>query len=81
MDSCDCLGFDIAVCREVNHQVVNKRVYFLIKKRLSNEIDRELPLFPWETEVEEYAEDDPNQPVAGNDKSGPPIKAEPPPPK
>jgi hypothetical protein len=34
--------------------MVNKRVYFLIKKRLTTEVDQEPPLFPWETEVTDY---------------------------
>jgi hypothetical protein len=36
---------------------VNKRVYFLMKKRLSTEVDQQPPLFPWETEVADYKED------------------------
>jgi hypothetical protein len=36
---------------------VNKRVYFLMKKRLSTEVDQQPPLFPWETEVADYQED------------------------
>jgi hypothetical protein len=40
--------------------MVNKRVYFLMKKRLTTEVDREPPLFPWETEVKDY----------GNEPSG-----------
>jgi hypothetical protein len=40
--------------------MVNKRVYFLMKKRLTTEVDQEPPLFPWETEVKEY----------GNEPSG-----------
>jgi hypothetical protein len=35
--------------------MVNKRVYFLMKKRLTTEVDREPPLFPWETEVKDYS--------------------------
>ncbi len=40
--------------------MVNKRVYFLMKKRLTTEVDQEPPLFPWETEVQDY----------GNEPSG-----------
>jgi hypothetical protein len=40
--------------------MVNKRVYFLMKKRLTTEVDQEPPLFPWETEVKDY----------GNEPSG-----------
>jgi hypothetical protein len=40
--------------------MVNKRVYFLMKKRLTTEVDREPPLFPWETEIKDY----------GNEPSG-----------
>jgi hypothetical protein len=36
--------------------MVNKRVYFLTKRRLSGEVKQELPLFPWETEVKDYPE-------------------------
>jgi hypothetical protein len=35
--------------------MVNKRVYFLMKKRLTTEVDQEPPLFPWETEVQDYS--------------------------
>jgi hypothetical protein len=35
--------------------MVNKRVYFLMKKRLTTEVDQEPPLFPWETEVKDYS--------------------------
>lgn len=40
--------------------MVNKRVYFLMKKRLTTEVYQEPPLFPWETEVKDY----------GNEPSG-----------
>jgi hypothetical protein len=35
--------------------MVNKRVYFLMKKRLTTEVDQDPPLFPWETEVKDYS--------------------------
>ncbi len=35
--------------------MVNKPVYFLMKKRLTTEVDQEPPLFPWETEVTDYS--------------------------
>jgi hypothetical protein len=37
--------------------MVNKRVYFLMKKRLTTEVDQEPPLFPWETAVTDYTND------------------------
>jgi hypothetical protein len=37
--------------------MVNKRVYFLLKKRLTTEVGQEPPLFPWETEVQDYSND------------------------
>ncbi len=40
--------------------MVNKRVYFLMKKQLTTAVDQEPPLFPWETEVKDY----------GNEPSG-----------
>ncbi len=40
--------------------MVNKPVYFLMKKRLTTAVDQEPPLFPWETEVRDY----------GNEPSG-----------
>jgi hypothetical protein len=35
--------------------MVNKPVYFLMKKRLTTEVDQKPPLFPWETEVKDYS--------------------------
>jgi hypothetical protein len=35
--------------------MVNKRVYFLMKKRSTTAVDQEPPLFPWETEVTDYS--------------------------
>jgi hypothetical protein len=32
-------------------------VYFLMKRRLSKEVNQEPPLFPWETEVNDYPEE------------------------
>jgi hypothetical protein len=58
--------------------VVNKQVYFLIKKRLSADSDQEPPLFPWETVIEEYTEDGVEQPPNGHDKSEPPPAGQPP---
>jgi hypothetical protein len=64
--------------------MVSKRVYFLMKKRLLTEVDREPPLFPWETEVTEYTEevseelsssniqDETNSVPTGHDKEAPP---------
>jgi hypothetical protein len=65
---------------EVYQQVVDKLVYFLMKRRLSNDkIDPEPPLFPWETEVTDYAEDsgdlsagDADGDRDGHDKTDPP---------
>ncbi len=38
--------------------MVNKLVYFLMKKKRSTtDVAQEPPLFPWETEVTDYTED------------------------
>jgi hypothetical protein len=34
--------------------MVNKRVYFLRKNRLTTAVNQQPPLFPWETEVTDY---------------------------
>lgn len=56
--------------------MVDKRVYFLMKRRLFREVKQELPLFPWETEVKDYpegwAEDDADPLIAGHPKVEPP---------
>lgn len=61
---------------EVHQQVADKRVYFLMKRRLFREVKQELPLFPWETEVQDYPEgwikDDPDQVITGHPKVKPP---------
>lgn len=70
--------------------MVNKRVYFLMKKRLTTEVDQEPPLFPWETEVKDYSNEpsgdlaaekmsettkDINQILTGNNREAPPPSA------
>jgi hypothetical protein len=45
--------------------MVNKRVYFLMKKRLTTEVDQEPPLFPWETEVKDYSNEPSGDLTAG----------------
>jgi hypothetical protein len=45
--------------------MVNKRVYFLMKKRLTTEVDQEPPLFPWETEVKDYSNEPSGELTAG----------------
>jgi hypothetical protein len=58
--------------------MVDKPVYFSIKKRLPTENDQEPPLFPWETSVQDYAEDGAEPLPPGHDKSDPPPAGEPP---
>jgi hypothetical protein len=61
--------------------MVDKHVYFLMKKRLSTTVDQEPPIFPWETEVTDYVEepsgdlaaDRTNQDSAGNNKEAPSL--------
>jgi hypothetical protein len=56
--------------------VVDKLVYFLIKRRLSKDGSQQPPLFPWETEVTDYPEEN-----AVNDEDPSPnghVKNEPP---
>jgi hypothetical protein len=36
--------------------VVDKLVYFLMKRRFAKDANQPLPLFPWETEVTDYSE-------------------------
>ena len=56
--------------------MVDKLVYFLMKRRLSKDVNQEPPLFPWETEVQEYPEEttaeDADLDLGGNTKSDPP---------
>jgi hypothetical protein len=56
--------------------VVDKLVYFLMKRRLSKDENQEPPLFPWETEVKDYPEEttaeDADPTLNGHSKSDPP---------
>jgi hypothetical protein len=58
--------------------MVDKQVYFSIKKRLSADHDPEPPLFPWETVMADYTEDGVEPVPDGHDKSEPPPAGEPP---